>query len=150
VPISSSALSISRSLSETDDPRIDPDALARTQGARSGPMDSGPQCPTPPNAAGAGAWRTDPTQPVQIISAQTLSRRSRPDVDIVIVDEAHELQKSVLSWIADPACFHVTFIGLSATPWSRGLGKYYEVPIVSSTTAELIQAGYLLLGALSR
>ena len=87
--------------------------------------------------------RTDPRQPVQIVSAQTLSRRSRPDVDIVIVDEAHELHKSVLSWIADPACSHVTFIGLSATPWSRGLGKYYEDLIISSTTTELIHEGYL-------
>jgi DNA repair protein RadD len=87
--------------------------------------------------------RTDPTQPVQVVSAQTLSRRSRPDVDIVIVDEAHELHKSVLSWLADPACSHVVFIGLSATPWSRGLGRYYDDLIISSTTAELIQGGYL-------
>jgi DNA repair protein RadD len=87
--------------------------------------------------------RTDPTQPVQVVSAQTLSRRSRPDVDIVIVDEAHELHKSVLSWLADPACSHVVFIGLSATPWSRGLGRFYDDLIISSTTAELIQGGYL-------
>ena len=31
---------------------------------------------------------TDAEQPVQIISAQTLSRRKRPEVDLVIVDEA--------------------------------------------------------------
>jgi DNA repair protein RadD len=87
--------------------------------------------------------RTDPTQPVQIVSAQTLLRRSRPDADIVIVDEAHEMHKSVLSWLSDPACSKVIFIGMSATPWSRGLGKYYDDLIISATTADLIQAGYL-------
>src|ERR1700722_17035097 len=33
---------------------------------------------------------TDSSQPVQIVSAQTLSRRWRPNADLVIVDEAHE------------------------------------------------------------
>ena len=31
---------------------------------------------------------TDASQPVQVISAQTLARRKRPDVDLVIVDES--------------------------------------------------------------
>jgi superfamily II DNA or RNA helicase len=87
--------------------------------------------------------RTDHTQPVQVCSAQTLARRSRPDVDIVIVDEAHELHKSMLSWLVDPRSSAVLFIGLSATPWSRGLGKYYDDLIIAATTAELIEAGFL-------
>jgi DNA repair protein RadD len=64
---------------------------------------------------------TDPEQPVQVCSAQTLARRKRPDVDLVIVDEAHEHHKSIFRWMAD--CPAVPFVGLSATPWSRGLGK---------------------------
>jgi superfamily II DNA or RNA helicase len=87
--------------------------------------------------------RTDRTQPVQVCSAQTLARRSRPDVDTVIIDEAHELHKSILSWLADPRASRVLFIGLSATPWARGLGKYYDDLIIAATTAELIQAGCL-------
>ena len=39
----------------------------------------------------AAHLRTDSRQPVQICSAQTLARRKRPDVDLVIVDEAHEM-----------------------------------------------------------
>jgi superfamily II DNA or RNA helicase len=39
----------------------------------------------------AAHLRTDSRQPIQICSAQTLARRQRPDVDIVIVDEAHEM-----------------------------------------------------------
>jgi superfamily II DNA or RNA helicase len=84
---------------------------------------------------------TDPEQPVQVCSAQTLARRKRPDIDLVIVDEAHEHHKSIFAWMAD--CPAVPFIGLSATPWSRGLGKHYDGLIVAATTRELINAGFL-------
>ena len=87
----------------------------------------------------AAHLRTDSRQPVQVCSAQTLARRKRPDVDLVIVDEAHEMHNSVLRWMAD--CPGVPFIGLSATPWSRGLGKHYDDLIIPTTTRELIDAG---------
>ena len=64
-----------------------------------------------------------------------------PDVDLVIVDEAHEHHKSIFRWMAD--CPAVPFIGLSATPWSRGLGKHYDDLIIATTTRELIDAGFL-------
>ena len=38
---------------------------------------------------------------------------------------------------------NLIFIGLSATPWSRGLGKYYDDLIIAATTRELIDAGCL-------
>jgi len=85
--------------------------------------------------------RTDREQPVQVCSIQTLARRKRPDVDLVIVDEAHELHKETFRWMADRP--DVRFIGLSATPWSRGLRKYYDDLIISATTKELISQGYL-------
>ena len=65
--------------------------------------------------------RTDREAPVQICSVQTLTRRKRLDVDLVLVDEAHGLYRDVLRWMAD--CPSVPFVGLSATPWSRGLGQ---------------------------
>lgn len=43
----------------------------------------------------------------------------------------------------DPAWQAIPFIGLSATPWTRGLGKYYQELIVAATTAELIEKGFL-------
>jgi DNA repair protein RadD len=89
----------------------------------------------------AAHLRTDGRQPIQVCSAQTLARRKRPDVDLVIVDEAHEMHNSVLRWIAD--CRAVPFIGLSATPWQRGLGKHYDDLLIPTTTRELIDAGYL-------
>jgi DNA repair protein RadD len=89
----------------------------------------------------AAHLRTDSRQPVQVCSAQTLTRRKLPEVNLVIVDEAHEMHASVLRWIADLPS--VPFIGLSATPWARGLGKYYDDLIIPTTTRELIDAGFL-------
>ena len=85
--------------------------------------------------------RTDRDQPVQVCSVQTIARRKRPDVDLVIVDEAHELHKEIFRWMAD--CPDIPFIGLSATPWARGLGKYYDDVIIAATTKDLIEQGYL-------
>jgi hypothetical protein len=56
---------ISRSLSETGDPRIDPPSLARTQGLDLADGQWAPQRLTPPNAAGAGAWRPSPNRPLK-------------------------------------------------------------------------------------
>jgi superfamily II DNA or RNA helicase len=85
--------------------------------------------------------RTDCDQPVQVCSVQTIARRKRPDVNLVIVDEAHQLHREIFRWMKD--CSEVPFIGLSATPWARGLGKFYDDLIIASTTADLIRDGYL-------
>jgi DNA repair protein RadD len=85
--------------------------------------------------------RTDREAPVQICSVQTLTRRKRLDVDLVLVDEAHALYRDVLRWMQD--CPDLPFIGLSATPWSRGLGRFYDDLIVAATTADLIRDGFL-------
>lgn len=86
---------------------------------------------------------TDPTKPVQIASVQTLMRRQLPDADLVIVDEAHQNFRFVREWMTKPGWEKVPFIGLSATPWSRGLGKSYDDLIVAATTRELIDKGFL-------
>jgi DNA repair protein RadD len=85
--------------------------------------------------------RTDRSQPVQVCSVQTLARRKRPDVDLVIVDEAHQLHKEIFKWMADRP--NMIFIGMSATPRSRGLGQYWDDLIVAATTRDLIDRGYL-------
>lgn len=84
---------------------------------------------------------TAPGRPVQVASVQTLERRYRPDVDLVIVDEAHRDHKVIRDWMASRP--DLPFIGLSATPWTKGLGKHYDDLLVAATTAELIDAGYL-------
>jgi DNA repair protein RadD len=85
--------------------------------------------------------RTDRDQPVQVCSVQTVARRKRPDVDLVIVDEAHQLHREIFRWMKD--CPGILFVGLSATPWARGLGKYYDDMIIAATTADLIRDGFL-------
>jgi DNA repair protein RadD len=42
-----------------------------------------------------------------------------------------------LEWANTP------FVGLSATPWTKGLGAYYEQLIIAATTQDLIGQGYL-------
>jgi DNA repair protein RadD len=86
---------------------------------------------------------TDGEQPVQVVTAQTLVRRKRPDVDLVFVDEGHLLNKAVLAWLTDPDQKHIKCIALSATPWTTGLGRLYDDLIVGATIGELIEAGHL-------
>ena len=88
-------------------------------------------------------WMTDGSQPVQVASIQTLQRRRLPSADLVIVDEAHRWFAFMGEWMARPEWQTVPFIGLSATPWTKGLGKHYDELIVAATTSELIELGFL-------
>jgi DNA repair protein RadD len=86
---------------------------------------------------------TDASKPVQIASIQTLQRRQVPEAGLVIVDEAHRVYDFVGDWMQRDEWAGVPFIGLSATPWTKGLGRLYDKLVIGSTTAELIDAGYL-------
>lgn len=78
----------------------------------------------------ASHWRTDYSKRFQIASAQTLARREWPDADVIIVDEAHTQLKAWTDHI--PTCRAVV-VGLSATPFSNGLGKLFT-NLVNATT----------------
>jgi DNA repair protein RadD len=86
---------------------------------------------------------TDRSRPVQIASIQTLARRELPPADLVFIDEAHKLFKFYPRWMLDLAWRDVLFIGLSATPWTKGLGGLYEKLIVAATPQRLIDDRYL-------
>ncbi len=86
---------------------------------------------------------TDWTQPIQVASVQTLARRQTPAADVVVIDECHRWFQFYATLFADPAFASKPIIGLSATPWTKGLGKHYDDLIVAATTAELIEAGFL-------
>jgi len=89
----------------------------------------------------SGHQLTDYNQPVQICSVQTIARRVPPACDLVLVDEAHMQFKAIYKWMArDPS---TPFLGLSATPWTKGLGKQYDDLLIAATTRELIDSGYL-------
>lgn len=86
---------------------------------------------------------TNAAAAVQVASIQTLQRREIPPFDIVVVDEAHRWFEMLGQWMAASSWQGVPFVGLSATPWTKGLGKHYDDLIQVTTTAELIAAGYL-------
>lgn len=89
---------------------------------------------------GDHAWRR-PHAPVQIATAQTLARRELPLTDVVVIDEAHVRFDVYERWMAaEPGKI---FIGLSATPWSRGLGRLFDDLIRVTSIRELIAEGYL-------
>lgn len=86
-------------------------------------------------------WRFQPWQRIQVASAATLEKRSWPnDTDLIIVDEAHCIRKHVTDRIERRDC--VT-IGLTATPFTKGLGKYYDAVVTVTTTNKLINEKYL-------
>lgn len=89
----------------------------------------------------AGHWRYDLRQPFQIASIQTLARRAWPDSDVIVIDEAHSMYSAWTNYI-DSCSANV--IGLSATPFSKGLGRLFTNLINAATMNELTQSGVLV------
>jgi len=85
---------------------------------------------------------TDPKAPVQVCSVQTLLRRRHlPDADLVLIDECHVWFKFYEKWMQ--RWDRIPFVGLSATPYTKGLGKHYQDLVQTATTQELIDEGSL-------
>jgi len=90
----------------------------------------------------ANHWRVNDDMPFQIASAQTLARRKwKDDFDVIIVDEAHTQLKA---WTELIHSSRAAFIGLSATPFSAGLGKLFTRLVNATTMAELTESGVLV------
>lgn len=86
-------------------------------------------------------WRYRPYERIQVASAQTLARRDWPDADLIIIDECHSMMKTSLDRIAKR---DAVTIGLTATPFSRGMGKYYDAIVSVTTTNKLIEQGHIV------
>jgi superfamily II DNA or RNA helicase len=72
-----------------------------------------------------------------IASSQTLARRRFPeDVSIAVIDEAHTAYDSWKKIITEDRC---RTIGLTATPFTTGLGKLFTVANNAATMHELIR-----------
>lgn len=84
---------------------------------------------------------TDFSKDFQICSAQTLARRNYHDFDLGVIDEAHIMFKHQLNMLKNVNGNY--FLGLTATPFTRGLGQYWDDLIIVRNTAELIKDGYL-------
>lgn len=81
-----------------------------------------------------------PYQPVQVCSVQTLSRRGWPEAHIDVIDEAHVLHQCHKKRIAGK---ETIVIGLTATPFTKGLAKYFDAVVNVTTTRKLIEEGWL-------
>lgn len=89
----------------------------------------------------ADHWRVDHSLPFQIASAQTLARRKWPHADVIIIDEAHTQLKV---WTDHIQTCSAAVVGLSATPFSKGLGKLFSNLINATTMHDLTESGVLV------
>lgn len=85
----------------------------------------------------AGHANYRPSEPIQICSAQTLEARgSFPDLKLLIVDEAHTVRSETTSFIKNT---QARVIGLSASPFTKGLGSIYSNVVSEVTTKDLVE-----------
>jgi len=91
----------------------------------------------------SGHWRYRPYEPIQICSIQTLARRKTDlKVDLLIVDEAHVLYKSTVDYIKDNPDMQV--VGLTATPFTKGLADLYTNIIGAQPMTHLVEDGWVV------
>lgn len=86
-------------------------------------------------------WRYRPDMPFQIISAQTVARREWPDMDVIVIDEAHT---QMSAWVEHIKTCRAMVIGLSATPFSPGLGRLFSNLVNAATMSDLTESGVLV------
>lgn len=85
--------------------------------------------------------RRDLRAPVQVCSVQTLDRRGWPEVDLAMVDEAHIRSALVERWMQERP--ETLFLGLTATPWRKGMAEQYDDLLQPVSLAALIRMGRL-------
>jgi len=82
-----------------------------------------------------------PNENIQVCSAQTLEKLDQfPSTQLLVVDECHAQRKSVTDFIKNT---DIKVIGLSASPFTKGLGNVYTNVINGATTKELVDDGLL-------
>ena len=87
-------------------------------------------------------WRRRPHHLLQIASVQTIAKRAYwPEVDVLVVDEVHTTYKA---WTEFAQATQATVIGLSATPFTPGLGKIFTRLVNATTMHDLTQDGVLV------
>ena len=87
-------------------------------------------------------WRRRPDELFQIASVQTVAKRQFwPQMDVLVVDEAHTAYKA---WTEFAMTTGATVIGLSATPFTAGLGKIFSNIVNATTMHDLTQEGVLV------
>ena len=96
-----------------------------------------------------GANTFEPWRSVLVCSIQTVAKRGMPNVDLIVLDECHSA--------GGTKAYHDVMdgkpvIGLTATPYSKGLGKHYErlngplfeKVVTAAKIMDLIRDGHLV------
>ena len=83
---------------------------------------------------------TNSKKRLQIATIQSLSRRGFPETDLILADESHVLYKSFIDLMER---VETPVIGFSGSPFTKGLGKYYNNLINPISMQELIDQNYL-------
>jgi superfamily II DNA or RNA helicase len=90
----------------------------------------------------AGHWRYKPSERIQICSIQTLARRKKMEApELLFYDECHVNYQSVIEYIKENPSIKV--VGLSATPFTKGLANLYTNVVSAIPTERLIEKGFL-------
>jgi len=91
----------------------------------------------------SGHWRYRPYESIQVCSAQTLEKRKEfPGLSLLIVDEVHQQRRQTAEFIKNNPDIKV--IGLTATPFTKGLGKTYSNIVNPITTKQLVEQELLV------
>jgi len=84
------------------------------------------------------------SRPFQIASCQTLMRRGWPlDMDVIVIDECHAMYKTWVDYIQGPDC-KALVVGLSATPFAKGLGGIFTHLVNAATMHDLVEQKLLV------
>jgi DNA repair protein RadD len=87
--------------------------------------------------------RWAPNENVQVCSAQTLAKRALPrDPSLIVVDEAHAQYKATLAYMERHP--NAVKIGLTATPFTPGMGAHWDGVVNVIPTRRLIEDGFLV------
>jgi superfamily II DNA or RNA helicase len=91
----------------------------------------------------SGHWRHRPYERIQVCMAQTLEARGTfPDINLLFVDECHNTRTQTAEMIRSRPDLKI--VGLTATPFTKGLGSLYTNVVTCTTTEFLVQNGFLV------
>ncbi|MBI4696360.1 MAG: DEAD/DEAH box helicase [Gammaproteobacteria bacterium] len=79
---------------------------------------------------------------VLVGSIQTIARRGLPDPGLLIIDEAHVLHRAHADLLEGYS--EVPVVGLTATPYTTGLGRCFSNIVLPATIAQLVARGFLV------
>lgn len=90
----------------------------------------------------AGHWRRHTYKSIQVCSAQTLEKMKMfPNLKLLIVDEAHQTRAATAEFIKNNP--NVMVVGLSGSPFTKGLKKIYSGVVSEITINNLVELGNL-------